>query len=429
MTESVSDNFPTLVRQLLDRQAESRSLDYKAPMSFGPAKKDKGKILQDIVALSNTRDGGYVLIGVEQTGGRFVPAGISAEQAASFDPTRIGEFAKNHFSLLPEVSSHVVAIDGIDLLLLRVGEFDNEPIVCTKDLHDENSKAILRAGSIYVRTVDARSIAIDSGESMRAFLDLAVQKRGEALLTQIRGLVGSPLIIEASGPPDAYQSEIASAADLYSKEELTSPKAYWYVEILPRVYDKERVPTVVRLKEIRRESVVSLRGWDFPHVDRENDHIFEDGIQSVTHWAHYHEAHRFYRSGLFTWRSLISEDFTDRYAGSISYVSAIYTITEYFVFASRCAALVADSGDFIIHLGVTGLKDHVLRSDPGIFFHDYSTGAERFDRSYDVSLEELRSSHLDLAADAARRLFDLYGLDITLDVIREWQEKFTNRRF
>jgi hypothetical protein len=80
-------------------------------------------------------------------------------------------------------------------------------------------------------------------------------------------------------------------------------------------------------------------------------------------------------------------------------------------------------------VGVTGLKDHVLRSDAGIFSDDYSTATSRFDRSYDVSLEDLRASHLDFAADALRRLFDLYGLNISLDVIGDWQSKFVNRKF
>jgi hypothetical protein len=428
MADSAENELQVLVRQLLDRQSESRSLDYKRPMTFGPGKQDKGKILQDIIALSNTRDGGYVLVGVEQNGGKFIAIGVSPEQADSFDPTNIGEFAKNYFSLHPIVSSHVVTIDGIDLLLLHVEEFDSEPIVCMKDLHDEKGKPILRAGSIYVRTVDARSVAIESGESMRAFLDLAVQKRGDALLTQIRGLVGAPLIVETTGPSDAYRGEI-EAADQFAMEALVDSTGYWYIEILPKVYEEERVPSTRRLKEIRQESVVSIRGWDFPHIDRESDQVFEHGIQSVTHWYRYHECHRVYRSGLFTWRRQLKEDFSEQNAGTISYVSSIYSITEYFLFASRYAALIADSGNFIIHVGVTDLKNHALRMDSNSFHDDYPTAAERFDRNYDLSIEELRSSHLDLAADAAHRLFDLYGLDIKADVIKQWQDKFIKRQF
>lgn len=429
MTDSTQGSLQTLVRQLLDRQSESRSLDYKGAMPFGPTRQEKGDIVKDIAAFSNTRDGGYILVGVEEDGGKFIGRGVSKDQAASFDPTKIGAFAKNHFSLLPKVTSHVVTLDGVDLLLLRVEEFDSEPIVCTKDLHGEKEKLYLRAGSIYVRTADAQSIAIESGESMRAFLDLAVQKRGDALLSQIRGLVGAPTIIEAGDPSDAYQAEITAAVELYRQEKLIAPQAYWYLEVLPKVYDEDRVPSINRLREIRRGSVVSIRGWDFPHVDRENDQIFEQGIQSVTHWGRYHEAHRLYRSGLFTWRRQPGEDFTEKHAGSLSYVSAIYSITEYFIFASRYAALVADSGNFVVRLGVAGLKDHVLRLDSDAFYDEYSTAAERFGRIYDLSIEELRTSHLDFAADAARRLFELYGLDIALDTIKDWQTKFVERRF
>ena len=264
---------------------------------------------------------------------------------------------------------------------------------------------------------------------MRAFLDLAVQKRGDALLVQIRGLVGAPVIVEANNPSDAYQAEVAAAVELYSQEKLTAPQAYWYLEIFPKSYEEDRVSAINRLRDVRRESAVSIRGWDFPHVDRENDQIFEQGIQSVTHWGRYHEAHRLYRSGLFTWRRHPGEDFTETLTGSLSYVSAIYSITEYLIFASRYASLIADSGNFVVRLGVTGLRDHALRLDSDPFYDDYSTAADRFDRSYDLSLEELRTSHLDFAADAARRLFELYGLDIATDTIKGWQTKFIERRF
>lgn len=43
-----------------------------------------------------------------------------------------------------------------------------------------------------------------------------------------------------------------------------------------------------------------------------------------------------------------------------------------------------------------------------------------------LPVEELRASHLELAAEAARRLFGLYNVDITTDVIRDWQTKFIN---
>src|SRR5215211_7225940 len=58
--------------------------------------------------------------------------------------------------------------------------------------------------------------------------DLAVQKRGQPLPSQIRLLVGAPEIFEASGPVEAYAAELASADELYRREDLTAPNPVWY---------------------------------------------------------------------------------------------------------------------------------------------------------------------------------------------------------
>ncbi len=413
-----------LARQLLDRQAESRSLDFKAPMSFGPNKADKGGVLKWIMAFANTRDGGYVLVGVEQIGGRFVPVGVTEDQAESFDPTRIATFAGNYCSVLPRVTVHVVEIDKISLLLLRVNEFDEEPVICTKDLH-EAENLILRAGSIYVRTDGARSMPIESGATMRAFLDLAVEKRGGALLQQIRRLMSVSEPNRIIDPTEAYAHEIEAAYTFYDRENLKD--SYWFLELMPATYEHDRVASNARLKEIRRESVVSIRGWDFPHVDREYDRAFDRGIESVTHWARFHEAHRVYRSGLFTWRSKLHEDYSDQDVGSIDYESSIYTLTELFIFASRYAPLIAEASNFALRVGATGLGGRVLRSGPGVLREEYKTGAYQFDRAYQLSLDKLRASHLELAAEAAQELFELYNLDISLEVISNWQKRFIER--
>ena len=428
MAREADPGLEQLVRQLLDRQAESRSLDYKAPIMFGPTRPEKGEILRDVMAFANTRDGGYILIGVEQSGGSFVPVGLSEAQAASFDPTDIGTFAQNYCSVLPKVTASVARIEQKNLLLLRVDEFGEEPIVCTRDLHDTNGKSlILRAGSIYVRTADARCMPIETGEAMRSFLDLAVQKRGDALLQQISRLVGAPPTPSGPvSPVDAYAGELDAAHKLYQREDLTNN--YWYMELMPALHNDQRISSNARLKEIRRESAVSIRGWDFPHVDRDHNRAFEYGIESVTHWSRYHEAHRLYRSGLFAWRRQLAEDSAEQYKGAVSYLSSIYSLTEFFVFANRYASLVADSGDFVLRIGLTGLSGRVLRSEPDISMDEHATAAQRFDRTYQMPVEELRASHLELATNAAQQLFELFNVDISTDVISKWQRRFMERR-
>ncbi len=419
----------TLVRQLLERQGEDRNLDYKAAMAFAP-NEVKGKLLKCIMAFANTRDGGHILIGVEQKGVRFEPTGATEQQARSFDPTDIGNFARNYCSTLPRVTSREVTIDGVTLLLVRVAEFADEPIVCTSDLHGADNKPILRKGSIYVRTEDARCVAIDSSETMRSFLALAVQKYGEGLLEQIRGLVGAASITNAPMPPnELYAAELTSAEDMFQREELTAPHAYWYCTIMPASYDADRIPTTARQREIRMQSEVALRGWNFPHTDREQNQPFEDGIESITHWSRHNEASRFYRSGLFTWRHLLREDASPEYDGAISFVSSIYSLLEVFVFASRYAPMIADTEEFVVSVGMANIGGYSLLLDTDGFRERKATAASSFAREYRAPVAELRASYRDYATDASQRLFDMFGLDVPVSSVEHWQNRLLEQHF
>jgi Putative DNA-binding domain len=419
----------TLVRQLLSRQGEDRNLDYKAAMAFA-TNEVKGKLLKCIMAFANTRDGGHILVGVEQKGVRFEPTGLTTQQARSFDLTDIGNFARRHCSTLPRLTTREVTIDDLTVLLVRVAEFSDEPIVCTNDLHDSNQKSILRKGNIYVRTEDARCVAIDSSETMRSFLALAVQKHSEGLLEQIRGLVGAaPINAALTMPSELYAVEISSAEDMFVREELSAPEAYWYCSLMPASYVRERVPTIARLREIRVQAEVALRGWNFPHTDREHSQTFEDGVESVTHWSRHNEASRFYRSGLFTWRHLLREDASHEYEGTISFVSSIYSLLEVFVFASRYAPLITDTGDFIVSVGMANIGGYDLVNDTNGFRDTRSTAASMFAREYRASVEELRASYRDFATDAAQRLFELFSFDVPASAVEHWQSRLLVQRF
>ena len=75
---------------MLERQAESRGLDYKAPMSFGPGNREKAKIIKCLMAFANTQDGGSILVGVSEASGKFVSSGLTDRQADSFDQSKVG---------------------------------------------------------------------------------------------------------------------------------------------------------------------------------------------------------------------------------------------------------------------------------------------------------------------------------------------------
>lgn len=424
MTDPIPAHYSQqLVRDLIAGQAsEGGNLDFKSTMHFGPTKSEKAKILKSIMAFANTRDGGHILIGAREDGGRFVLENINEDQANSFDPTEIGTFSKNYCSPLPSVSRTILEHDGKTLLMLKIAEFGTEPIVCLKSCHDSDNKLIIRAGGIYVRTTDARSVEIESGEQMRSLLNLAVLKRGDQLLHQIGRLVGTPAPTTEKGLDAGYQEELQTAYSRFDELEVTTP--WWAVEIFPIPHNVERFETTSNLREIRQTATVNLRGWDFPHVDPQNDLPFDSGIESFTHWEQFHEAHRFYKSGLFAFRRKFHEEADEYYRGTVSYVQAIFTLTEFFTFAKRYTeSLPGEIPHLVVRITVTNLSDHPLRFDPGNFGHTYRTAAKEFHNEYKLTTEELKSSHVELAAKSAKQLFDLYGRDLSLDVIGEWQKQ------
>jgi Putative DNA-binding domain len=69
-----------LVRQLIAQAAESRGLDYKRAMAWVGTKAERAELIWDLMCFSNTPDGGYILVGVEEGAHGWVPAGVTPEQ-------------------------------------------------------------------------------------------------------------------------------------------------------------------------------------------------------------------------------------------------------------------------------------------------------------------------------------------------------------
>src|SRR5690348_12316875 len=79
------------LKKLLDLRTETRNLDYKQAMNWASAlNEDKCQLVKDILAMTNTLDGGQIVIGVEDT--TYNPIGMNDNDAASFDTTRINDF-------------------------------------------------------------------------------------------------------------------------------------------------------------------------------------------------------------------------------------------------------------------------------------------------------------------------------------------------
>ncbi len=152
---------------------EEQNIEYKSSMPWT----DTGfaeKIIRTILSMSNIRDGGFILIGMEeQDDGSYVPAGISSTDKATFNEDNMAdktsEFADPYvnFYLWP------LAYDGKEFLIVQVNEFDEIPVICKKDGTTTN----LVRGKMYTRSRrKPESIAVPGQTEMREILDVAIEK-------------------------------------------------------------------------------------------------------------------------------------------------------------------------------------------------------------------------------------------------------------
>lgn len=78
------------------RGFESKEVEYKGPLAWDEDdKKGCCELTKDVIAIANT-GGGWIVIGVRESPTGFLPEGLSAEQAESFETTRVNRFINNY---------------------------------------------------------------------------------------------------------------------------------------------------------------------------------------------------------------------------------------------------------------------------------------------------------------------------------------------
>lgn len=147
---------------------------------------DKGavwELCRDIMAFSNTRDGGAIVIGVDFP--PVDPVGLSNDQAQSWDQTPIYQALRDHATPAPVFYLKHVQHEGRAFVIIEIPEFQNIPTICSTDGHSSSGKQILRRSAVYIRTEGGQTIEIDEAEQMRDLVDRAVSKGRQRLAADV----------------------------------------------------------------------------------------------------------------------------------------------------------------------------------------------------------------------------------------------------
>lgn len=430
------------VRKLIDRKAESRSLDYKGHVTWNKSRGSDEQlgIVKDVLAFANTQDGGAIVFGVDRD--THLVCGLSEEEIHSFDTTSLND--QVHRFCDPAHSGVVgkFEIDGKWVVVIEVPEFKEVPILCKADAHSskDSSKALLRKGAVYIRTDKATSEEIRSAEHMRDLLSRATVKKGDELLRTIERLIkGKP----ANVPPDVeefYRAELEESRAFLEQNICLKAKGfgYWEIVALPSIYQARRVDSLPEIANLVEESQVRLRGWYFPHIDNKNVSNFGSGRQSHTIWNEMREGWRAYQSGLFCWQGVLWEDTDDpKMYGMrgdfkfLEFTGVTFLLTEALLFLKRFYAekLQVENVRVRITLNGCGQRHIISGSSMRPLFGDYVSVENTIVLEEEINRVELNVSFKEIALKYAKKIFYVFNWDSVKDeMIDNWQTKLLERK-
>lgn len=170
------------IANLIDRGREAPWLEYK---QSSPWEELLLKIVKAALAFANTRDGGYIVIGMKDLGnGRYAAEGMTDEHLVTYRlddvQARVNRYADPAVALDCAPYEH----DEKSFYVIAVDEFEAVPVICTREAEGE-----LRRAAIYTRrTSPISSAPIDNQTDMRALIDLATERALGRQVTRLRSL-------------------------------------------------------------------------------------------------------------------------------------------------------------------------------------------------------------------------------------------------
>jgi hypothetical protein len=414
---------------------ESRELDYKAAAIWSEKnKKACCELVKDILAMANT-NGGMIAIGVSETSAGFSWDGMSEEQAASYDTSRINRFLQEYADPPINALLRKVVYEGKVFVVIEVPQFPDTPHICRKDFPD-----VFRATTLYVRTHNNESAPISSPSDFRLIIDRAVRNRSDQLLIAIRSImIGTPSSGENQSARQSFLEQRKSAIEKFSKLNTLDPKKYSFffeVSFSPDDFSNKRF-SVEQLRAAAYRAHIDFTGWPFLfiHANRSDlTHVVEDGLETFildTYFNGYPllDYWRFNESGLFFHRRLSPGEGGDKPLADVG-----FTVT-YIAEAIDCLTrlyteLIAEDQAISFILRLLGTNDRQLtRLPPHMpLWGAYKAVIPEITIERRNALAEWRAGLQDHAIDICKEVFSRFNwINANLDLAKEIIQKLFTR--
>jgi hypothetical protein len=403
-------------------RGETMHIDFKGALEWaGPG---RAAVARDVVAMANIRDGGMLLIGVaEGPDGSGTVEGLTPQQAATFDPTSVGEYVASYFQPPVNISIERPLVAGVQLVAIRVAEFDASPIICTKDGPEEpntggKARRYFYGGNLIVRNAAAKSEVIRTAEDMHALIRVSVTKTSNQLLADVRR------ILEGGAPPLPvlpHERELAqwskTLPSLREKWSKAMPgQATFTMTFLPS--EIGRVLTHDELRRLVKQSQVTWGGWVVPSQTYEDRSTTIQNrafaVEGTTDSEEYQESWQLHGSGAFMFARLLH--YVDRKtAPRIPFEDVVYGVALGLHFAQRLYQELVPDGQVELEFSLLGTQgqrlgtfEKFMRRMPD----NFRSGEDVITSRTTVSVLDLRSAWREVVHRVLRELFALFNWSI-----------------
>ncbi len=330
--------------QKFEAQAETQNVDFKADMPWIP-----NDFAKDVLAMTNLRDGGAIIVGVSESDRGFVKQGVSTANLKTYKIDEMRDQLLKFADPAVDIHMQVLESSGKNFVVINVRPFKDLPVISRKSI-----EKVITMNTIYYRNSNKRieSAPISNSTDLRELVELAAIR-----LMQKRKDFG---YILSSVVEQGLNQELQTIGSNPTLEKIKS-NGYWSIIFQP--VKNENISLILDIRTALEKAQVK-KDWDFPviprdHNDRARIMNGSDFYGAASDYGRRKEYWKFFKSGQFVFYSALTEDWwaddhlLKNHAGNLH--AGMY-VTMFSSIIYQLTAMV----DFLARLGSQGMyKDGV----------------------------------------------------------------------
>lgn len=177
-----SDSLLSAIAQ----RVETRSVEYKESQEFSAM---KWALPKTVMAMANLRDGGCVIIGIEERTGIAELTGLDPAHERSYNQDDLVALVNRYARPPVSLTMRIVEYEGRRFIGVLVQPFDRVPIICGNPMPQEAGRHALKLGEIPARTKDRVSTSkVGDADLVAEILEIAAEKRAAEIISTARRL-------------------------------------------------------------------------------------------------------------------------------------------------------------------------------------------------------------------------------------------------